>query len=61
MSSEISQSTQKLIQRYQFWHQSLKKQKSASFIHVDEVASRVASFYEKIRGIIDWKEEHIEK
>lgn len=28
-------------------------------IHVDELASRIASFYEKIRRIIDWKEEHL--
>src|SRR3990167_6661972 len=28
-------------------------------ITVDEVAARVASFYEKIRGIVDWREEHL--
>jgi len=28
-------------------------------IVVDEVAARVASFYEKIRGIVDWREEHL--
>lgn len=28
-------------------------------IHVDEVASKVAAFYEKIRGVIDWREEHL--
>lgn len=28
-------------------------------IHVDEIASKVASFYEKIRGIVDWREEHL--
>jgi len=28
-------------------------------IHVDEVASKVAAIYEKIRGIVDWKEEHL--
>ncbi len=26
---------------------------------MDEVASQVASFYEKIRGIVDWREEHL--
>ena len=30
-----------------------------STIHVDEVAARVAAFYEKVKGIIDWKEEHL--
>lgn len=28
-------------------------------VTVDEVAARVASFYERIRGIVDWREEHI--
>jgi len=30
-----------------------------AFIHVDEIASRVARFYEKIRKIIDWKEDNL--
>lgn len=28
-------------------------------MHVDEVASKVASFYEKIRTVLDWREEHL--
>ncbi len=28
-------------------------------ISVDDVAARVASFYETIRGIVDWREEHL--
>lgn len=28
-------------------------------IHVDEIASKVARFYEKIRKVIDWKEENV--
>lgn len=28
-------------------------------INVDDVAARVASFYERIRGIVDWREEHL--
>ncbi len=28
-------------------------------LHVDELASKVAKFYESIRRIIDWKEEHL--
>ena len=58
---ELSQSTQKLISRYQNWHQSLQPKEGVPTIHVDEVASKVAAFYEKIRGIIDWKEEHLLK
>jgi len=59
--SQISETTQKLISRYQKWNQSLEPEQGITTIHVDEVASRVAAFYEKIRGIIDWKEEHLLK
>ena len=55
----ISQQTQRLIQQYQSWYQSLQPKEGAATIHVDEVASRVANFYEKIRGLLDWKEEHL--
>jgi len=57
--ANISQSTQKLIKSYQFWHQSLQRKEGETTLHVDEVASRVAAFYEKIRGVIDWREEHL--
>lgn len=57
--AELSQSTQKLVQRYQEWHQSLQQKEEATTIHVDEVAARVAAFYEKIRGVVDWREEHL--
>lgn len=56
---EISQSTKKLISQYQFGKESLQPKEGVSTIHVDEVASRVAAFYEKIRMIVDWKEEHL--
>ena len=48
----------KLVKGYQ---KAFLKPKSAKgpFIHVDEVASKVAAFYEKIRQIVDWKEEHL--
>jgi len=58
---QISQATQKLIQQYQSWHQSFQLKEGVSTIHVDEVASKVASFYEKIRQIVDWKEECLMK
>ncbi len=59
----ISQTTKKLIQQYQSWHQLLERKgkEDISTIHVDEVASRVAAFYEKLREIVDWKEEHLMK
>jgi len=56
---ELSQPTQKLISRYQDWYQSLQPKEGVFTIHVDEVASKVASFYEKLRGIVDWREEHL--
>lgn len=56
---EISPQTQKLIQKYQAWSQSIQPKEGIATIHVDEIASRVASFYEKIRGVIDWREEHL--
>ncbi len=59
--SQLSQPTQKLLQQYQLWYQSIQLKEEIATIHVDEVASRVAAFYEKIRGIIDWKEEHLLK
>jgi len=56
---ELSQSTKKLIQHYQSWHQSLQPKEGTVTIHVDEVAKAVAVFYEKIREVVDWKEEHL--
>jgi len=55
----ISQPTQKLIQKYQNWYRSLRPREELPVLHVDEVASKVATFYEKIRGVIDWREEHL--
>ncbi len=55
----ISPKTKELIENYQKWYQSQKPKEGTATIHVDEVASRVAAFYEKLRGIIDWKEEHL--
>ena len=59
--SEISQKTGNLIQKYKDWHLFKEKKEGTSVIQVDEVASKVACFYEKIRGIVDWKEEHLIK
>ena len=50
---QISESTEKLISYYQNWHQSLRPKEEITTIHVDEVASKVAAFYEKIRTIVD--------
>ena len=55
----LSDSTKNLIEKYKFWQQSLQLKQGVSTIHVDEVALRVAAFYEQIRTIVDWKEEHL--
>ena len=57
--SEISQNTKKLIQKYYSWYQASQRKGTLGTIHVDEVASKVAAFYEKIRGVVDWREEHL--
>ena len=56
---EISPAIRKLIEDYQFWQKSLSPDPEAINIKVDEVASKVASFYERIRKIVDWKEQHL--
>ncbi len=57
--SEISSLTKELIERYQSWYNSSTSKEGVSTIHVDEVASKVAKFYEKIKGVVDWREEHL--
>lgn len=56
---EISSGLQKLIQDYQFWQKSLSLPPGAIVIQADEVASKLASFYERIRKVVDWKEQHL--
>jgi len=58
---KLSEPTKVLINNFEKWRSSLQPKENAPTIHVDEVASKVAAFYEKIRGIIDWKEEHLLK
>jgi len=57
--NELSDLTKKLIQRYNLaqLHDDLKSEETT--IHVDEVALKVAAFYEHVRTIVDWKEEHL--
>ncbi len=57
--AELSQATKNLISKYALWQISLKPKDQTPTIHVDEVASKVAAFYERIRTIVDWKEEHL--
>jgi hypothetical protein len=57
-NQNISPPILKLIELYK---QGLRTQtkRSGAVIHADEIASKVARFYEKIRKITDWKEENV--
>lgn len=55
----ISQGVQKLIEEYKLWQKESEARVEEETISVDEVVARVASFYEKIREIVDWREEHL--
>jgi hypothetical protein len=57
--AELSQPTTELIHKFAAAQRQQKPKEGVSTIHVDEVALKVAAFYERIRTIIDWKEEHL--
>jgi hypothetical protein len=59
MTVTLTDATKKLIDRLKEWKRSLNQPVGPATIHVDEVASRVATFYEKIRKVVDWREEHL--
>ena len=56
---ELSEATKKLVAQYSLAHKQDVLKPNSPTIHVDEVALRVAAFYEQIRTVIDWKEEHL--
>ena len=55
----VSTRLQYLIGELQRAAQGLEPKRSGQTISVDTVAARVASFYEKLRGVVDWREEHL--
>src|SRR3989344_5119350 len=57
--TNLSPHTKELLSKYLAWYQSLKPKKHVSVLGVDEIASKVAAFYEKIRGVVDWQEENL--
>ena len=59
MNNELSESTKKLISQYELSQKKDNLAQKADTIHVDEVAKKVAAFYEQVRTIVDWKEEHL--
>ncbi len=58
--SELSPLTQKLLRDF-FRSGKSSFKEEGPFLEADEITVRVASFYEKIRGVIDWKGEHLLK
>jgi len=56
---EISSGIKSLIRKYKDWYHQINEEIKEPTIEVDEVASKVAFFYEKVREIVDWKEEHL--
>ncbi|MDA1337504.1 MAG: hypothetical protein O3C23_01940 [bacterium] len=56
---ELAPGIKKLALEYERWDRSIQSKTDAPTISVDEVAAKVASFYEKIRGVVDWREEHL--
>ena len=58
---QLSEETKKLIEQYELAKEQAEPKQGVSTIHVDEVAKKIAEFYERVRTIVDWKEEHLMK
>jgi hypothetical protein len=56
---ELSDLTKKLIKQYELAKMQDDLMSNEPKIHVDEVASKVAAFYEHLRTVVEWKEEHL--
>ncbi len=57
-ASQINSEVIDLIKKI-FWAKEQEQKAKPATIYVDEIASKLAVFYEKIRKITDWKEEHL--
>lgn len=57
--AEFSAVGEKLIRDYQTYYESLRPKGEVTYIHVDDIASRVAVFYERLLQVINWKEEQL--
>ena len=55
-----SKTVESLLAKYEEYIKRTNEEEShAQKIHVDEIASKVAAFYEKVRNVIDYREEHL--
>ncbi|MDP2704347.1 MAG: hypothetical protein Q8P01_03955 [bacterium] len=57
--STFSRPVQELIHSYQAYLQTKEAPGDEPKIQVDEIASKIASFYEKFRNLIDYQESHL--
>lgn len=57
--ADFSPIAERLFRDYQNYYQSLKPKGEVTYIHVDEIASKVAVFYENLLRVINWKEEQL--
>ncbi len=53
------QTTLQFLNKYEQELQKEREKESEQTINVDTIASKVAAFYEKLRMIVDWKDEHL--
>lgn len=56
---ELQPRLAKFVEDYRLWKRRVEVKDFANTITVDDVIAKVALFYEKIRGIVDWREEHL--
>lgn len=57
---EILALTPQIERMLEDYHQGLtSEQQKITPIHVDEIASKIAKFYEMVRKVIDWKEDNV--
>ena len=58
--SDVHPLTPQLQQLTEAFERGLKdSKKTGTPIHVDEIASRIAKFYEMVRKVVDWKEDNV--
>ncbi len=57
--ADFSPTGTKLFKDYQHYVHSLQPKGEVTYIHVDEIASKVAVFYENLLRVINWKEEQL--
>ncbi len=55
----LTPAVESLIEKYRTWKRKLEAPLEEPTVHADEVVTALATGYEKIRRVVDWKEEHL--